>query len=66
VKSPCIKVCKLEPVHNLCIGCFRTVNEIGMWVGMNETQQARTIALCEVRRAGYRLQQKMKNKGDGK
>lgn len=62
MKSPCIKVCKLDPSQTLCVGCFRTVNEIGMWAGMNETRQAQVIALSEVRRTGYRLQLAMKNK----
>ena len=29
VKSPCIKVCKLQ--DNICIGCFRNIEEIKKW-----------------------------------
>ncbi|RTL03103.1 MAG: DUF1289 domain-containing protein [Proteobacteria bacterium] len=29
VKSPCNKICKLE--SNVCIGCFRTLDEIKDW-----------------------------------
>lgn len=33
--SPCTKVCKLDPVSRLCIGCLRTVEEIGAWSFMD-------------------------------
>ncbi|WP_295388819.1 DUF1289 domain-containing protein [uncultured Thiodictyon sp.] len=31
VKSPCIKVCRLDPALGLCLGCFRTRDEIAVW-----------------------------------
>jgi predicted Fe-S protein YdhL (DUF1289 family) len=29
IKSPCIKICKLQ--DNMCIGCYRTLEEIANW-----------------------------------
>ena len=29
--SPCIGVCKLDIDSNICVGCFRTVDEIANW-----------------------------------
>lgn len=29
--SPCIGVCKLDEKSNLCIGCFRSSDEIAKW-----------------------------------
>jgi predicted Fe-S protein YdhL (DUF1289 family) len=49
-----------------CVGCFRTVDEIGMWVGMNETKQAMTIAQCEIRRVAHLIQQGKNKKENGK
>ena len=66
MKSPCIQVCKLHPTLKLCVGCFRTIDEIGMWAGMKEEQQARTIALAQVRAVSYKLHQKINNRRDGK
>jgi|LakMenEpi03Aug12_release.lakeMendotaPanAssembly.Ray.scaffolds.fasta_scaffold3540425_2 predicted Fe-S protein YdhL (DUF1289 family) len=31
VESPCIGLCKLDENH-VCIGCYRTDNEIGRWM----------------------------------
>ncbi|MDZ4724925.1 MAG: DUF1289 domain-containing protein [Leptospira sp.] len=30
-KSPCTKVCMMDPDSGFCAGCFRTLKEIGMW-----------------------------------
>ena len=29
--SPCIGICKLDVNSNLCIGCFRSADEIAKW-----------------------------------
>ncbi len=34
VKTPCIKVCFLDAASGLCLGCFRTADEIGDWAAM--------------------------------
>ena len=28
MKSPCVKVCQMDPRRNLCLGCKRTLDEI--------------------------------------
>jgi len=40
VKSPCIKICKIAPDTKLCIGCFRSLEEIRTWVYLSEREQA--------------------------
>ena len=32
--SPCIKVCKINPANNLCLGCGRTIKEISDWANL--------------------------------
>ena len=39
ISSPCVKVCKIEPVSGLCIGCRRTTEEIGLWVRLSEPER---------------------------
>ena len=34
-ESPCNKICTLDAVTGLCIGCGRTTAEIAGWTGMN-------------------------------
>ena len=42
--SPCNKVCVLDPVTGFCIGCGRTGEEIGAWIGMSEAERAALVA----------------------
>ena len=31
VPSPCVSICRMNPVTELCEGCFRTLDEIADW-----------------------------------
>ena len=35
VPSPCISICAIDPDTGYCIGCFRTLDEIGGWIGLD-------------------------------
>lgn len=37
IKSPCIKVCKVE--NKKCIGCYRTIDEIVSWRLLTDEQR---------------------------
>ncbi|MFB5650270.1 DUF1289 domain-containing protein [Leptospira wolffii] len=39
VRSPCIKICQMDPETGLCEGCFRTLDEIGRWTMYTEEQR---------------------------
>jgi hypothetical protein len=39
LKSPCIKVCQMDPVKGVCIGCCRTLDEIARWGGMTDAER---------------------------
>lgn len=39
ISTPCVKVCKIEPVSGICIGCRRTMAEIGAWSQLSEPQR---------------------------
>lgn len=39
VPSPCVSVCRLEPVNSLCEGCFRTLDEIAAWSVMTDADK---------------------------
>ena len=43
VASPCVKVCALDPQSGLCLGCFRTLEEIGDWLEMTPEQKRATL-----------------------
>lgn len=48
VKSPCINVCKMDEGSGLCLGCFRTLDEIAGWSASSD--QARLDILDKVAR----------------
>ncbi|MEM9435837.1 MAG: DUF1289 domain-containing protein [Pseudomonadota bacterium] len=48
VESPCVKLCSIHPVERICVGCLRTLEEIGGWSTMPpETRRAVMAALPE-------------------
>ena len=38
-ESPCTKICVVDPVTGLCIGCGRTLTEIAGWTGMSTDEK---------------------------
>jgi predicted Fe-S protein YdhL (DUF1289 family) len=51
VASPCIKWCIVDRQRRLCTGCYRTLDEIGGWILMSQSQRAQVVAACHERRA---------------
>ena len=31
VDSPCIKICVIHPEERICVGCYRSIEEIATW-----------------------------------
>lgn len=44
IDSPCRKVCVVHPQARICIGCFRTLDEIRDWSAMSAAQRAAVMA----------------------
>jgi hypothetical protein len=44
IESPCVKVCTLDAGRAVCIGCCRTVAEIGRWASMDAAERASIMA----------------------
>jgi predicted Fe-S protein YdhL (DUF1289 family) len=49
VASPCISVCSVDAVTKMCIGCLRTLQEIGAWRSMTPEQKRACVAATEER-----------------
>ncbi|MGB1197926.1 MAG: DUF1289 domain-containing protein [Thalassotalea sp.] len=47
--SPCISKCCLDP-EDVCVGCFRHVEEIRAWRKLDEAGQKNILRLCEQRK----------------
>jgi uncharacterized protein len=44
IASPCRKICAVDGMTNLCIGCGRTLQEIGGWTRLTDAQRAEIMA----------------------
>lgn len=44
IASPCNKVCRIDPATGFCLGCARTLEEIGRWSVMTEEEQQALLA----------------------
>jgi len=51
--SPCIKVCLVDPDASLCVGCFRTLEELGRWTRMSAAEREALKPEFDARRAAY-------------
>jgi len=50
VATPCVKVCIVDGASGLCLGCYRTLSEIGGWSGLTDEERARITAELPARR----------------
>lgn len=44
IESPCVKVCVIQPESRLCVGCLRTIDEIGAWSRMTTPERSAIMA----------------------
>jgi predicted Fe-S protein YdhL (DUF1289 family) len=50
VKSPCVEICQLDMSSDICLGCFRTMDEIAGWVEMTDAEKRHVLESVEKRR----------------
>ena len=51
VASPCISVCVMDAGSGLCIGCWRTLDEIAAWSVLDADAKRAVLAAIRERRA---------------
>jgi uncharacterized protein len=49
IETPCVKICVVEPESGFCIGCGRTRDEIGQWLGMSVQNRRDVMGQLEER-----------------
>ena len=56
--SPCISICKTDPVTGFCYGCTRTDEEKKMWKNetTNDTWKSENLILITSRMKGWQLE----------
>jgi predicted Fe-S protein YdhL (DUF1289 family) len=43
IETPCTKVCTIDPARGICVGCGRTVDEIGRWLEMSAAERRQVM-----------------------
>ena len=51
IASPCIDACKMDEASGLCLGCWRTLAEIGAWGSADDDERRMILAAIARRRA---------------
>jgi len=49
MQTPCINVCSMDPATGFCMGCGRTIEEIGGWMSYSDAERARLISVLPAR-----------------
>ncbi len=44
IESPCVKICVIHPEAKICVGCYRSLQEIGAWSGMTSEERRQVMA----------------------
>lgn len=53
IKTPCVKVCFVDPKEGLCVGCFRTMEELGRWTRYSDQERDDILEQLPARRDTY-------------
>ena len=54
VESPCVRLCTVDPMTGLCLGCGRTLDEIAGWSTMSDGERQAVNAVLTERMAMLR------------
>lgn len=52
--SPCVKICVIDPLAGLCVGCGRSVAEISLWPEMAEAERQSVMTALPARMTAAR------------
>ncbi|MDY6924000.1 MAG: DUF1289 domain-containing protein [Pseudomonadota bacterium] len=44
IATPCVQVCIVDGASGLCLGCWRTLSEIGGWSRFTDAERAAIMA----------------------
>lgn len=51
IPSPCISICAIDEATGQCKGCFRTTQEVGMWLYYSEDEKKALLLQLKQRAA---------------
>ena len=54
IATPCFKVCIVDGESGLCLGCYRTLQEVAAWTRLTDIERAAIMTAAPERRARIR------------
>jgi hypothetical protein len=54
IRTPCVKVCVVDAESGLCLGCYRTLQEVAGWARFSDAERDALMAELPGRRARIR------------
>jgi uncharacterized protein len=66
ISTPCVKVCVIDPVSALCVGCGRTVDEIARWGAMSEAERLAVMEGLDARLIEARSRKSRRGRAGGR
>lgn len=55
MRSPCINICQIDPKSRLCLGCYRTMDEIATWSRLTDQERDLIMAALPKRQSRQAL-----------
>ncbi|MDP3875976.1 MAG: DUF1289 domain-containing protein [Methylobacter sp.] len=52
--SPCVRMCCLDD-ENICLGCFRSLDEIGQWRELTTQQRQEILNTVNARKLAHKI-----------
>lgn len=53
VANPCRGICKLHPIHKICIGCYRSTYEKIAWLSATDEEKEEILEDLEIKKNLY-------------
>lgn len=54
IESPCVNICVVHPEARICVGCYRSIEEIGAWSQMSPEDRRSIMAVLPDRAASVK------------
>ena len=59
--SPCINICQMDQTSGLCLGCYRTIEEITVWSRTDDAHRAAILSAVAERQQASELDKNQEN-----
>lgn len=54
IKTPCVQLCFVDATAQICVGCFRTMEELGRWTLYSDAEREAIMQALPAREAAFR------------